>query len=123
MFDFANATNLTNFTDQSQVYTITQSAGVDPTVAFIGSGILLLLIYAAMWWFIEKHGDMGMCFFLLAEAGLMFQNEWLMSVKLALGGQELTLPFILFTLSIYEFATVFAHYKDMQGARETGKGK
>lgn len=67
-----------------------------------------------MWWFADSRMDIGITFFLLPLAGLMFGDPFLMSVKLTLGTNEITLPMILFLAGIYEMAIIFAMMNDVR---------
>jgi hypothetical protein len=114
MVDFFTLINTTNQSIQAQYQVTNIVGGVDPTVLLILPSIILLIGYALMWWFADSRMDIGITFFLLPLAGLMFGDPFLMSVKLTLGGNEITLPMILFLAGIYEMAIIFAMMNDVR---------
>jgi hypothetical protein len=114
MTDFFTLINTTNQSIQAQYQVTNIVGGVDPTVLLILPSIILLIGYTLMWWFADSRMDIGITFFLLPLAGLMFGDPFLMSVKLTLGGNEITLPMILFLAGIYEMAIIFAMMSDVR---------
>jgi hypothetical protein len=114
MVDFFTLINTTNQSIQAQYQVTNIVGGVDPTVLLILPSIILLIGYTLMWWFADSRMDIGITFFLLPLAGLMFGDPFLMSVKLTLGGNEITLPMILFLAGIYEMAIIFAMMSDVR---------
>jgi hypothetical protein len=114
MVDFFTLINTTNQSIQAQYQVTNIVGGVDPTVLLILPSIILLIGYVLMWWFADSRMDIGITFFLLPLAGLMFGDPFLMSVKLTLGGNEITLPMILFLAGIYEMAIIFAMMSDVR---------
>ena len=121
MTDFFTLMNTTNQSIQAQYQVTNFAGGTDPTVLLIAPAIVLLIVYAAIWWFVESRMDIGMTFFLLAEAGLMFGDPFLSSVKLSVGGNELTLPTVLFCAAIYEMAMIFVVMNDTRKQNNAGK--
>jgi hypothetical protein len=114
MVDFFTLINTTNQSIQAQYQVTNIVGGVDPTVLLILPSIILLIGYVLMWWFADSRMDIGITFFLLPLAGLMFGDPFLMSVKLTLGSNEITLPMILFLAGIYEMAIIFAMMNDVR---------
>lgn len=108
MTDFFTLINATNTSVQGQYEVITTAGGIDPTSLLLAPAIVLLITYVGLWWYSGRHVDPLLTFFLLAEAGLMFGDPFITSVKLEMGSLSLTLATVLFTAAIYHMATMFA---------------
>jgi len=106
--------NMTNQTVQQQLQVVVTQGGVDPTLTLIVPTIILLIVYAVMWYLVQKHEDIGLGFFLWAESGLMLGDPFLNSVKLESGGLTLTLAFVLFAATLYHVLMVWSQQGSAQ---------
>lgn len=105
---FLNMANMTNQTVQQQLQVVVTQSGIDPSLAYFLPSLALIVVYAVMWYLVQKHEDIGLGFFLWAEAGLMLGDPFLNSVKLQSGGLTLTLAFVLFTATLYHVLMVWS---------------
>ncbi len=103
--DWANLTNLTNSTVQSQVYVTQASAGVDPTIVYLASAAVLIFCYCGLFWVMNRRNHINDWFLgvLMLITGLLMTGDPLLSgVKLLVGGTAITLPLIAILLALFE---------------------
>ena len=105
MIDWANLTNLTNTTVQSQVYVTQASAGIDPSIVYLATAIVLIFVYCGLFWVMNRRNSTNDWFLgvLMFITGLLMTGDPLLSsVKLNVGETAITLPLIGILLALYE---------------------
>jgi hypothetical protein len=81
-------------------------AEIDPSVIYLASGIILIFVYCALYWVMNRRNstyDWFLGVLLIITAGLMMADPLLSSVKWAFGMTTISLPMMIaLPLAIYE---------------------